>query len=78
MRSASDWKDKRESRREKMRGNNVRAVEVDMDVDVRSASKRRDKKREKKSESKRGNDVKANEVDVDVEVTMALRRLYAP
>ena len=72
MRSASDWKDKRE----KMRGNKVRATEVDMDVDARSASKRRDKKREKKSESKRGNDVKANEVDV--EVTMALRRLYAP
>ena len=78
MRSASDWKDKRESRREKMRGNKVRAAEVDMDVDARSASKRRDKKREKKSESKRGNDVKANEVDVGVEVTMALRRLYAP
>ena len=79
MRSASDWKDKRESRREKMRGNNVRAAEVDMDVDVRSASKRRDNKRkEKKSESKRGNSVKADEMDVDVEVTMALRRLYAP
>ncbi|KAK7823593.1 13s globulin basic chain [Quercus suber] len=50
-----------------MRGNNVRAAEVDMDVDARSASKRRDNKREKKSESKRGNDVKAYEVDVDVE-----------
>ena len=79
MRSASDWKDKRESRREKMRGNKVRAAEVDMDVDARSASKRRDDdKREKKSESKRGNSVKADEMDVDVEVTMALRRPNAP
>jgi len=79
VRSASDWKDKRESRREKMRGNNVRAAEVDMDVDARRVSKRRDNKREKKkSESKRGNDVKAYELDVDVQVTMALRRPYAP
>ena len=40
MRSASDWKDKRESRREKMRGNNVRAAEVDMDVEVTMALRR--------------------------------------
>ena len=32
MKSASDWKDKRESKREKTRGNNVRARAAEVDV----------------------------------------------
>ena len=32
MKSASDWKDKRESKREKMRGRNVRARAAEVDV----------------------------------------------
>ena len=35
MKSASDWKDKRESKRKKMRRNNVRAAEVDVTMALR-------------------------------------------
>ena len=40
MKSASDWKDKRESKREKMKGNNVRARAAEVDMDMKMALRR--------------------------------------